>query len=208
MKIELKNIYHSAQLSEETEAFTANLYVNGTHAGYVKNDGHGGSTDYNHKDAKGRELIHQAEAFCKALPAKVYPAERGMKAFSLDMNLEHYIDDLLADHLQKKELTRFNKKMEKAMEKGIVFGIAGDSFTTITFTVPISKVLEHPKGPEIIAKTITEKILPKLGDGKVLNDNIPENILKQAGLTEGQYTKPINQANDISIDRGLSSRSR
>lgn len=116
-----------------------------------------------------------------------------MEAFSLDMNLEHYIDDLLNDHLQKKELARFNKKMEKAMEKGIVYGVAGESFAAITFTGPFSKVLQHPKGTEIIAKAITEKVMPKLADGKVLNNNIPEEILVKAGLKGDQYVKPLVQ---------------
>lgn len=41
MKVELKSIYHSIQLSEETEAFSANLYVQGINADYVKNNKHG-----------------------------------------------------------------------------------------------------------------------------------------------------------------------
>lgn len=57
MKIELKNIHHSPQLSEETLAFTANLYINGTHVGYAKNHGRGGTTHYQAKDEKGKLLI-------------------------------------------------------------------------------------------------------------------------------------------------------
>ena len=61
MNIKLKNVKHAPSLSEETEAFTASLYINGKHAGYAKNAGHGGSTDYYPKDSKGKELIKQAE---------------------------------------------------------------------------------------------------------------------------------------------------
>ena len=53
MEIELKNVKHFPSLSQETEAFTASLYINGQHAGFAKNAGHGGSTDYYGKDAKG-----------------------------------------------------------------------------------------------------------------------------------------------------------
>jgi len=42
----------------------------------------------------------------------------------------------------------------------------------------------------VIQKTIAEKVLPKLGDGKILNTNIPEHILLDAGVKEGQYVKP------------------
>ena len=48
MKIEIKNIKHSPSLSEETNAFTADIYVNGVKAGSAMNRGHGGCTDYDH----------------------------------------------------------------------------------------------------------------------------------------------------------------
>lgn len=192
MNIELKNIKYSEAMSEETLAFIANLYIDGKRAGTAKNDGHGGNTHYSGDHKEGWELIRQAEAYTKSLPDKHYPKDDYMEAFSIPMNLEHYIDDLLNDYLQKKELARFNKQMERAMEKSIVFGVAGESFATITFTSPLSKVLEHPKGAEILVNTITEKILPKLADGKVLNNNIPESILKAAGLKEEQYVSAQN----------------
>ncbi len=78
------------------------------------------------------------------------------------------------------------------MEKGIVFGIAGESFTTLAFTTPFVKVLSHPKATEIIKNAIINKVLPDLKDGNIiLNTNIPENILKEAGLKEEQYVKPL-----------------
>ena len=46
MKIELKGIHYSKQLSRETVAFSANLYVNGYKAGTASNQGHGGNTNY------------------------------------------------------------------------------------------------------------------------------------------------------------------
>lgn len=42
MQLELKSIRHSPSLSSDSEAFTANLYVNGKKAGYAKDDGNGG----------------------------------------------------------------------------------------------------------------------------------------------------------------------
>lgn len=207
MKIELKKIQHSPSLSEETEAFTANLYINGVNAGYAKNQGHGGPTDYGSYEPAGRELIRQAEEFCLKLPAKEFPADEGMEAFSLEMSLEHYIDGLLSDHLQKKELARFNRQMEKAMVNGIVYGVAGESYATISYKVPLIKVLEHPKGEETLIKALTEKVIPKLGDGKVLNHNIPEHIFQKAGLDRSQYIKPTVINEGLSAQRDAS-RSR
>lgn len=200
MKIELKNIHHSLQLSEETEAFTANVYINGTHAGYAKNNGHGGSTDYYHENEKGKELIRKAEAYCKALPDKQYPKDEYMEAFSVPMNLENYIDELLHNYVEKKEQASFAKKMNKAMERGIVFGIAGKSFTTLAFTSSFVNVLSHPRATDIIKNAIISKVLPDLKNGNIiLNTNIPESILKEAGLKQEQYVKPLDinqQIND------------
>jgi hypothetical protein len=43
--VSLKSIKHARQLSEETNAFTANVYIDGKKAGHAKNEGFGGSTN-------------------------------------------------------------------------------------------------------------------------------------------------------------------
>lgn len=194
MKIELKSIYHSVQLSQETEAFTANLYINGVHAGYAQNEGHGGNTDYKAKDEKGRELIRQAEEYCKTLLQIEYPADKYMGAFSVDMDLEHFIDDLLNKFVEKKEMAKLNAKLNKAMLNSIVYGIPNRAVWSIAYKLPLVNVLAHPKGPQSVLQTIKDSILPKLKDGnKLLNTNIPESIIKAAGLKEEQYVKPTIQ---------------
>lgn len=42
MKIELKNIIYYPQLSEETSAFTGEIFVDGVRVGVVRSDGKGG----------------------------------------------------------------------------------------------------------------------------------------------------------------------
>jgi len=192
MNIELKNIKHSPSLSEETNAFTANLYIDGKKAAYVKNDGQGGSTSYLAESKEVWDLIRRAENYCKSLPDKHYPKDEYSEGFSIKMDLENYIDDLLEAHLHKKELEKVEKKVLKDMEKGIVFGKPNDfSWIVQTFSVPLSSVLKHPRGHEIISNSITKSIIGELKDGvKILNTNIPENILKMAGLSNEQYVKP------------------
>ena len=140
------------------------IYINGVHAGYTKNEGHGGSTYYQAKDEKGKELIRQAEEYCKTLPPIEYPADKYMEAFSIDMNLEHYIDDLLNKYIEKKETAKFNTKLNKTMSQGIVYGVPNQSFGAITYTIPLVNVLAHPKGPQTVLQTIKDKIRPKLKD--------------------------------------------
>ncbi|WP_286897441.1 MULTISPECIES: hypothetical protein [Sphingobacterium] len=183
MNIELKNIKHSPSLSEETEAFTASLYINGKHAGYAKNAGHGGSTDYYHKDAKGKELIKQAEEHTKSFKK---PDDH-----FINTALEEKIDELLYDHLQKKDLEKFNKKLAKITENGIAYGIPNDSYSYYIFNHSMEKFLNNIKGIEHIKNLIRDKIIPKLGTNKViLNTNIPEKILLESGLKKGQYAQP------------------
>lgn len=68
MKIELRKIALHKGLSEETPAYTADVYADGVLVCHVKNEGHGGC-DYQYP-AKGktRKDIDVVEAFCKALP--------------------------------------------------------------------------------------------------------------------------------------------
>ncbi len=91
MKIELKNVKHFPSLSQETEAFIAYLYINGKHAGFAENKGHGGSTDYYGKDAKGKVLIKQAEDFIKSFKK---PDDR-----FINMAFEEKINELLYAYL-------------------------------------------------------------------------------------------------------------
>ena len=54
MKLELKNIKHTAWASEETHCYQASLYVDGKPVAIVSNDGHGGADrDYPHPKLKG-----------------------------------------------------------------------------------------------------------------------------------------------------------
>ncbi|WP_088162646.1 hypothetical protein [Sphingobacterium sp. G1-14] len=140
------------------------------HAGYAKNAGHGGSTDYYHKDAKGKELIRDAEDYTKSFKKLDDPF--------INMALEEKIDDLLYDHLQKKELEKFNKKLAKITENGIAYGIPNDSYSYFTFNHSMEKFLNNIKGIEHIKNLIRDKIIPKLGSDKIiLNTNIPEKLL-------------------------------
>jgi hypothetical protein len=56
MKLELKNIKHTAWASEETHCYQASLYVDGKPVAIVSNDGHGAADrDYPHPKFKGME---------------------------------------------------------------------------------------------------------------------------------------------------------
>lgn len=126
MKIELKSIKFYESLSEETNCFTANLYINGKKVGYVKNNGQGACTDYGGNSKEYNQIIKEAETYCKSLPKIKYDKHE------FDNSLEHVIDDILYKYITAKERKKFMKKIAKSYAKAIVFGNPdGDKFRQI-----------------------------------------------------------------------------
>lgn len=165
--IELKKIYFSERMSEETNAFTADIYVDGKKAGYAKNDGCGGSTYY-HSYPKCNSLIEMAETYCKQLPA----IDLG-DGISIENNLENFIDDLLDKYLIEKDKIKFQKKLEKDCLKGICYGNSNNlEYRVIHWNGDwtIEKLLKTPKGYEVLEKKVKELI----NNGEtILNTNLP-----------------------------------
>jgi len=156
MKIELKKISFNERMSEETNCFIADLYINGKKVGYCKNAGTGGCTDYNAYTSEDRKAIAEAEAHCKTIP-NVW-----------ESNLEGMIDQLLEDYLNAKAKKRINKLMEKA----ILWGVPNSGrYTMIKYIVPLSHVAKAQ--PQKLQETIDAiKKLHCAGNVQILNTNL------------------------------------
>ena len=68
MKIELKNVKFYESMSEETNCFEADVFINGKKIAYAKNTGQGGSTDYHVHDFKLHSVLREAENHFLSLP--------------------------------------------------------------------------------------------------------------------------------------------
>jgi hypothetical protein len=159
MKIELKNIRFSEALSEETNAFTADLYVNGKKAGYCKNTGQGGCTDYYGIEKHSSDIIKEAEAYCKAQP------DIDFGTFTIKNNLEHTIDQLFEDWLKAKETKKFEKQMKTAILLGVPNGM---SYTRYSWKG--KSLSEIPKGAlQISVNELKKKCT---GGVVILNTNL------------------------------------
>jgi len=190
MKIEIKNIRHSAHLSEETEAFTATLYIEGKKAAYIRNDGQGGPTNIVPENVDGQKLVQEAEAYCMSLPPILDLETDGLTETPLPMNLELFIDNLLFDYLKEKDEKQFQRKLEKAMLTNIVVrsDATPNEFRTFRSKRPIPDWLQTEASKTILVKILKEQILPKMQKGeKIVNRNIPAEIFKAAGLAQQQY---------------------
>jgi hypothetical protein len=127
MKIELKKISFSERMSDETNCFIADLYINGKKVGECNNDGRGGCTNYGGNTKEDNVLIAEAEKYCKTLPK----VKSEKLKFEYAQSLESVIDDILTEFLVAKEL----KKKQKMFLKAFCYGVPnGYSYRTSSWT--------------------------------------------------------------------------
>lgn len=104
MNIQLKNISHNSRLSEETEAFTATMFIDGKKAAEVSNHGTGGSNNFHWYDHDARK---QFDAFIAAQPP-IPPDETYDQPLPMDGDI--FVAELLAKYLELKTYKRWVKK--------------------------------------------------------------------------------------------------
>ena len=105
MKLELKNIEHTAWASEETHCYQASLYVDGKPFALVSNDGRGGcDRDYAHPKFKGDyfDMFRSVEAHFKSLPND--PSE--WNEDGMEQRLEFWCADQVNAWLSARELKK------------------------------------------------------------------------------------------------------
>jgi hypothetical protein len=164
MKIEIRKISFYERMSEETNCFVADLYINGKKVGICKNDGHGGCSEYHGDSKENDQIIREAEAYCKTLP-KVKCG-----TMEWEQNLEDYIDQLLEDHLKAKA----QKKVEKLMLTAILWGVPNSGcYTALKYAVPLTHVAKVQ--PIKLQETVNAiKFKYCCGNVQILNTNLKE----------------------------------
>lgn len=103
MRVELKNVKFYERLSEETNCFTATVYIDGKKAGECENRGTGGSTNVHFLDHVLRDAFH---AYARSLPdvlCKARPEVGIHEDWSYKMSGDHLIDELFDAWLKQKE---------------------------------------------------------------------------------------------------------
>ena len=162
MDLQLKNVKFSEHMSEETNAFTSDVYFRGQKVGYAKNDGHGGCTNVMSYGLEKIEQFNEAVVYCKTLP-KIDLSMDGDKPYLIDSNLENQVDNLFEAWLIKKEITRKSNK-------GIYYlSTDGNHYLNSWKGFTIAKLKTTPKGKEVIQLAVSRIILK---GGIILNTNL------------------------------------
>jgi hypothetical protein len=165
MKFELKSIKFIEEMSEETNCFYGKLYINKKFVADVRNDGQGGCTWVQGFDKESRERLAEAEKYLSHQPKK----KSDMFDFEYIRTIESEVDDLFADWLEIKE----TKKLEKKMEKGILYGNKYHYQMVYWTSTTLTALLKNPIGQARVKKILEE--LTETGE-TILNTNIPQEL--------------------------------
>lgn len=176
MDIQLKNIKIAETLSEETIAFTADLYIDSKCVGYCSNEGRGGPTSYHANKPEHRNLIIQAEDYCKKLPPVSLGIMEGKEVNTAD-SLEFFIDRYVADTWNGKAKKKFEQRKARDMKTSILFG-DDESYTCFNFSKPLSEILKYHINPVQFLNDHLVNIAKKMKPGqRILNTNLPEGVI-------------------------------
>ena len=192
MVIQLKNVRVNEGLSRESLAFSATLYINGQRVGLISNDGNGGETHYQSFDNRGAALIEEAVKWVGSFSRKPGASQTdGAEAAADAEKFRDHLEETANCWWNGKELAKFQRQAEKAMVKGIVFGVPGKAYRVMQYTQPIAVIIGIKKGVERLRQDIHLKVIPMLsGDEKILNTNIPMSVV---GLLEVPVEKWISR---------------
>lgn len=136
MQIELKRISHNERLSEETFAFSADLYIDGAKAGDVRNSGHGGCHMFSDRAAEER-----LNAYARTLaPIDVSGMYRDGEKHTMPQDAESIVNDLVSAYLVERDL-------KKALSKRILYTKQGETaiYQTKAMAADVrARILAHP----------------------------------------------------------------
>lgn len=124
-RIEMKRIRYCEWMSDDSNAYSADIYVNGKIAFYARNEGNGGMDLYCPVEGTG----HAAFMACVEYANSLLAPEEQIEDVPV-MGLEILLGDLLERYLAGKQLQRASHK-----GRTILFTVPGDSpeaFRTIT----------------------------------------------------------------------------
>lgn len=163
-RIQLKNVKYFESLSEETNAYSADIYFDGKKIGLCSNRGHGGETNICGISEGSYESIKLARKYCSSLPPLKY------EDFEFPSSFESVCDTLFEKWLGEKESKKLEKKFDKSILYGNNYSYRESSFTRGGKNIPLKELFNNTQGIEYVKSFCLAKI--KEGH-KILNTNLP-----------------------------------
>ena len=120
-KVEIKNLKVAENLSEETLAFTASIWINGKKVGDAKNAGHGGMTDVDLWDRKGEQVRRNNELHDELAEYVKQFTWESFDGKQVPYGVDFYIDELVDKEYEKQQV-------KKACRNKTVFRIPGKAY--------------------------------------------------------------------------------
>ncbi len=146
-KIELRNIKYAAFASEETNCFSADIYINGKKEGDVHNDGHGGCDFFN-----PHALEVRLDAITNTLPPTIcewIDKETG-KPGIMQQSAELLVGELFEQWLRAKEAGKADKKLQRDLQTRVVFTVKGKKGIWVT------KKMDAARLRDVLAKRLVK----------------------------------------------------
>jgi len=162
MKIELKNLKHAEFASQETNCFTASVYIDGTLALTADNDGRGGDTCLWEKN-RGSGALAKLESYAATIPPRKTPfkdPKHPTGFFHYQMTASGLVDELVTQNLMSRD-------MRKALKRTTVFALEWTTGTRVREMVKLPWNDENKS----IARAYLNKHYP---DGYIVLNDLPE----------------------------------
>lgn len=172
MDIRLSKVKVFDELSQETIAFTAEVFIGDKKVASARNDGGGGMTMLHPVDVAGQQLIIEAEKWLKE-------PQTGAKVGKF-YNLSDYVDALLTPYLAALDKADYERTVRKEMNKGILYGEPYVSLFCRPLSNTVNQICATEAGMNTLMKAIKDDIVPEFKDGwKILNQNLPKQLTSQ-----------------------------
>jgi len=146
MNIELKNIKYAAFASQETNCFSASIYIDGHKRGTVENSGHGGCDNIT-----PWQLGVEIEEYAKTLPSEEF------EGHTLPQSAEGLIGALLNKWLEEKDLKRLCRKSVLFRKRGATYVEGQYDALKRPYSLGAARYLRSKYGPTV--EIVNERFL-------------------------------------------------
>lgn len=159
LTVELRKFKHAAALSHETEAISAEIWINGLRAGSIENSGRGACHDLRWLDPRSEDVLAD---HCAALP-KV-----SSDGFELEVCVDLFfsilIDEKITEKLNRAREKKLLKRVAKARAAGMAlivadhpetYGVSYECVGPAANRDTIVKMIEAQHGPVVNVRVLS-----------------------------------------------------